>query len=688
MTAVDLTIMISLIVFWAVWVFANRLGFGHLGRRVLLALSATLALAAACYGVFDDRWQNAVGGFVAFLLFLWALFGRQHGVANRRCSGAVIALLLLLSYLPIYLFPVPDLPPPSGPHPVGTISFELSDDRRRGVFLAKHDEARRLLVRAWYPAGKLDGLETRPYFTELGAKTTLSQLGRLFGAPFLFRYFKHSKSNSYTNAPILEHADKLPVVMYSHGYTGSAGQNTVLMEELASHGYAVYSIQHTYDASDTVFPNGDVLVLDPALATPPEQSSTISAVEKQAYMGRNFDQRYAGQVEARRESLANKERISTQSTQVWLDDRRFVLDSLQTGLVPEQAAKLVAASDFSRTGQMGMSFGGSTTGRLCMVDRRCAAAVNLDGGGYHSTPVGKNMPVPLLMLYSDFKYIKRYAGGEPDVEPRGFNDFSYELLELAGQRDDVYRLMVSEVMHVGFSDFTLFLRNPLRALLFGAIAPETMLPIQNTLVRGFFDTHLLGKEVAFPDAQLAKFSPHLHRSDISDIRDWWLDKHPEDRTEGVLFETDRGDIELALYPERAPIAVQQFLSAIKEGVGEGFDVVKNVALHDTVSTQSKTPTQRFVQLGVMPSPQHLEQSGIPIESGTTLLVEAAGGGKVWVCTSNDENCEENDMRYTSFGRIVRGLRLLEHVDDISTLPVQSIRKMLIAGSATKPKQGS
>ncbi len=66
------------------------------------------------------------------------------------------------------------------------------------------------------------------------------------------------------------------------------------------------------------------------------------------------------------------------SLPIWLADRLFVHDRLQAGEVPPNVADLVAASDFSHVGEMGMSFGGSTTGAVCMVDKRCAAAVNLD----------------------------------------------------------------------------------------------------------------------------------------------------------------------------------------------------------------------------------------------------------------------------------------------------------------------
>src|SRR5690606_37753809 len=149
------------------------------------------------------------------------------------------------------LFPVNPLPKPSGQYAVGVRAFEISDASRLGVFLAKPDEPRRLLVRVWYPAQDVSGLKPAPYFTEAETTSTARSLGGMVGFPEFFTYVSHVTTNSYPDAPLLEGATNLPTVFYSHGYTSFLQQNTVLMEELASHGYVVFSVQHTYDSSFT-----------------------------------------------------------------------------------------------------------------------------------------------------------------------------------------------------------------------------------------------------------------------------------------------------------------------------------------------------------------------------------------------------------------------------------------------------
>jgi len=214
------------------------------------------------------------------------------------------------------------------------------------------------------------------------------------------------------------------------------------MEELASHGYVIYSVQHSYDASPTVFPDGDVIGMNPAILAQASKQPEITEAMKKAFAGATLDDRYEGTVQNHQDAIDKGERIATQSAEVWLQDRIFVLDQLQQGAVPETVSEIVTAGDYSRTGQMGMSFGGSTTGAFCMVDARCAAAINLDGGDFHATPFGANMPVPFMMPYSDFTTMSGFFGGDENTPPRGFNDFSYGRPETTGLRNDVYRLMV------------------------------------------------------------------------------------------------------------------------------------------------------------------------------------------------------------------------------------------------------
>ncbi len=661
------------------------------GRQRLLVASASIALLAGLAGTLDDRWQDALGAATGGLLLLVLLVGRRRNKPASTglpwASGSAILALVFLSGTLIYLFPIPDLPAPTGQHRVGTQSFALTDSSRPGVFSTGENTPRQLLVRVWYPAKEIKGRQPRPYFTEAEADSTAAGLGQIMGMPFLFKYTKHSMTNSYPDAPLVEATEGLPVLIYSHGYTSFAGQNTTLMEELASHGYVVYSVQHSYDAAPTLLPNGDVLPMDPALVASAGKPPTITNAMKNAYAGSTLADRYQGQIDMQRQYHEQGNRIIV-SAPIWLADRLFVLEELQNQRVQEPVKELVAASDFTATGQLGMSFGGSTTGGLCMIDSRCVAGINLDGSDFHVSPLGQNMPVPFMMFYSDFRGMAQWTGSDENSLLRGFNDFSYERPELAGLRDDVYRMVTGNVKHLGISDFTLFTRNPVREVLFGSINALAMIRIQNELVRGFFDTHLLGLDVGFPEKQYGQLADWVQPAKIDDVRNWWLESHPRDSVERVVLETHLGNIEVALYPERAPLAVANFLAYVAAGhfegasfyrvtdhQSQGIDIVQGGLLAHLIDQP-----QSILESAIPPLPaiahETTQSTGIPNERGTLAYARLAPGtaGSEFFFNLGDntdlntgENTRNPDGQgYTAFGRVMRGMRVLEQIQAMAT----------------------
>jgi predicted dienelactone hydrolase/cyclophilin family peptidyl-prolyl cis-trans isomerase len=671
--------------------------------RSLIPL-AVVALVTAIAGVLDQRWQLAPAALVALPLLTIAVFGRRWRTGQIRppwITGSLLSLLLLPAIALPYLHPVADLPPPSGPHPVGVRDFALTDESRTGLLAAPEGSPRRLLVRVWYPAESTAGLSPRPYFSDLEARTTATGLGTLVGLPFYFTYVKHVLTNSFENAPLMAEAGQLPVVFYSHGYTSFAGQNTVLMEELASHGYVVYSLQHPYDSSPTVFPDGTVIDIDPALLDEVRELAEADSGDfVDGFIAPTYSERYSALLASRVTAIEEGQRISTLSADIWLADRLFVHDALMGGAVPDEVSAIVEAGDLSGTGEMGMSFGGSTAGAVCMIDRRCVAGVNLDGGDYHYQPFNANVPVPFMMFYSDFHKLYEQLGGDPEAGAHGFNDFSYERHEVAGVRDDVVRLSVRDVAHLGVSDFTLFMRNPVRALLLGAVDGETMVQIQNDFVRGFFDSYLKGDGPAgagpiFPAAQFAAYSNQVSREPVDGVREWWLEAHPEDRVVRVIFETSMGDVEVALYPERAPVSVANFLAyvdgghydgasvyrALKNSGPYGYGVIQGGLLRDTMSGDG---AEYAAPARVLPPIAHepTTRTGIPNERGTLayarLTPGSAGSEFFFNLTDNavlDTGAEvpgRDGQGYATFGRVLRGLPIL---DQIQTLPADGLTQM-------------
>ena len=439
-------------------------------------------------------------------------------------AGAVAAIVL---------FPVWPLPKPGGPHPVGVRTFEVTDASRPGLFKVAPAEPRRLLVRVWYPAGEVGGLRLARYFSEQEADTTAETLGAMVGFPPFFTFVKHVRTNSYADAPLLPGASRLPVLFYSHGYTSFLAQNTALMEDLASHGYVVFSVQHTYDSSATVYPNGDVAPADPELfrmATEAEEGSDAAGkAQAQAITGKTLDERLDGYLTMRELALASGDNRLFKSGVIWAADRIFLHDQLQKGAVPPAIREIAAAGDLTRVGERGMSFGGATSGTVCMVDRRCAAGINLDGGDFPFQAFAAEMPVPFLMFHSDLRGIYQRLGAKPEGGPRSFNEFSYEAFGTAGARKDIYRVQLKAAQHLGLSDFSLFMRRPARDAIFGATPTDVMIGAQNDFVRGFFDRHLKGQANGFPEKELAAYRDWVAPVSVDTVKAWWLAKPEAER---------------------------------------------------------------------------------------------------------------------------------------------------------------
>ena len=80
---------------------------------------------------------------------------------------------------------------------------------------------------------------------------------------FLINHIKKVKTNSILNAPLHFDKNNIPIIIFSHGLGGMKGQNTILVEHLASVGYfCLIALDHPYDANITVFNDGTTADLD------------------------------------------------------------------------------------------------------------------------------------------------------------------------------------------------------------------------------------------------------------------------------------------------------------------------------------------------------------------------------------------------------------------------------------------
>jgi platelet-activating factor acetylhydrolase isoform II len=259
-----------------------------------------------------------------------------------------------------------------------------------------------------------------------------------------------------------------PLVLWSPGHGDPAALGTQLSEELASRGYVVVAIDHTYDSEVVEFPDGRVEV-------PPSGSGTVD-------LGNAITTRVA--------------------------DTRFVLDqlvSLKSGQNPDVEHRplpngLAGCLDTSAVGVAGHSLGGTTAAGVMAADQRVRAGINLDGSMVvpdHGTrptalaaAIGKR---PFLLMTGD--------GHGPDGNDPTVREF---WSGLAGWRR---WLGVTGAQHQSFTDRqTLLARIAALGLvdesgkaaiagMIGTVDPARSVAAQRHYVSAFFDLHLRGKDV-------------------------------------------------------------------------------------------------------------------------------------------------------------------------------------------------
>ena len=427
-------------------------------RKHLLALFAaglsTLVLSAA---LGQPRWQMVPAGLV-FATSSLLLLRRAYSHAAIRSVGVFLgAVFLAISVTLSRGLPVFTLPAPDGPHVVGSTSLSLVDEGRDNSFFGAPTEPRELYVQIWYP-GAIVASESEPR-----ARTLWEELyrGDLDGFTVFTRYLRGVKTHSYQDIPLASAQASYPVIVFSHAIVSFAEQNTLLTEHLASHGYVVVGISHTYASMRVLSSAGTAVYPD----LPKINSASAEADALAAELAPRIER--AGSPEERASlRLEQYERATAlnELAEIWVDDLRFVLDEIP------RAPAFENRIDADRVGLLGMSFGGAAVTEFCKVDARCRAALSMDGGMF-----GQRQREPLEVPYLALLREGRSADHL-----------------LATSRNDFYEIEVQGATHLDFTDDTIVLPMLKWLNMTGTIAAERIIEITNAVALRFFDAYLRG----------------------------------------------------------------------------------------------------------------------------------------------------------------------------------------------------
>jgi predicted dienelactone hydrolase len=241
---------------------------------------------------------------------------------------------------------------PTGPHAVGASSIYLKDTSRPDPWVPGLN-ARELMTTVWYPTHSRHGARV-PYMTPEESKRYLEGK-RITNLPT--DILSTVQTNAYADAQPAGRAHSLPLVVLSPGYTQPRNSVSGLAEDLASHGYVVVAIDHTYETYAVTFPDGRIA-----------GCVTCELNEDDAFFRKLYKSRAA--------------------------DVSFVLDRL-TG--PNPAWRGGGLIDSSRIGMSGHSAGGASSIAAMLDDPRIDAGIDMDGTTRGLIPAG-GLSRPFMFL--------------------------------------------------------------------------------------------------------------------------------------------------------------------------------------------------------------------------------------------------------------------------------------------------
>lgn len=512
--------LIASLILLTLFAISVGLWFKHKSKKqYFTGLGLAIFTAVFAYALMKyDIWQAVLVLVFAVILCIGYLVHRTplSGWAYR-VAGFLSVMFFCLAVIPFYLFPNTKLPAPDGPWNVGTQHFELTDTSRNGAAFGEPGIERRLFVRVWYPTDAQQG-RRRPYLTHEETKITISSVGKNFrlGA-YVYRPLCYIKTHAFEAASISQTDSVFPTLIFSHGYWSWVGQNTALMEKLASHGYIIYSVAHPWDGGDIPFEDGSVIKFKP------EQNIRYTPNMLAYFTAQSHEERFAAFDGFKQDFDQHRFRDSLKT---WGDDVQFLMSAIQNNRMPKPINPITAKADMNRFAMIGMSFGGSNITSECHKDIRCKAAVNLDGEEFDWGLYNVDVRMPLLMMQSDWH---QYGYGPSGRDP-GFyiNDYAYEAWQTAGQRGDVYRIRVKGLQHLGFADLPLTLRMPLRNVIYGRLEGQEAVVTVNETVLAFLDKHVKEMDTDFPNNVLSEHSA-LDMHDPSGVAQWWTQRQAGDR---------------------------------------------------------------------------------------------------------------------------------------------------------------
>lgn len=410
----------------------------------------TLLISLAHFAIEGYRWQMVPLYTLTALLGISSLI-KINGQTDWKPVASILTLVLVAvsTALPV-LLPIPHIPTPSGEFGVGTLSYEMIDESRQEIYSGK-DEARRYMIQIWYPADVKPTDKRAPWMEN--AEIFAPAIATYIDLPsFFLDHLTLTDIPAYTNADVASSDRLFPIIFFSHGWNGFNSQNAGQALELASRGYVVVGMQHTYGAVTTVFPDGTIA---------PNNPKALPANGREP----------------------NYEDVARILVDQWAGDMKDTLDFL-TEANSDESNPFTGKLDLERVGAYGHSTGGGGVIQFCGTDPRCKAVLGMDP---FMRPVSAEVIASGVSQPSFYMFSQGWRDDTESISNRFFWEFHPNAKESLGV------ISIDGTKHFDFSDLPLFSPIAPQLGLKGPLNGARVTEIVNAYLIGFFEQTLNGK---------------------------------------------------------------------------------------------------------------------------------------------------------------------------------------------------
>lgn len=347
---------------------------------------------------------------------------------------------------------------------IGVKTFNIVDKSRLDPF-SEAKKNRELMLKIWYPAqrGSSENFVNYWFHSDKAPNCVPTIPNNEF--------LNSMKSRTRLNPKVSKTFIPFPVVIYSHGYGSGMEFNQTLFEDLASKGYVVVSIGHTYEASISTLMTGEQILIDEAkrygeLCEGMPMEDLIKQLDdlNKVPLNSSSEQKV---YDVLNQCIGSKKHLN-----LWCDDTTFVLNELKN-FNNNRGNDFYNKLDLDKVGLIGFSFGGAKSFQYASQNENIKCAVNLDGANFFLNKNSK-FNKPLLMMLSDNKFIK-----------------DFEII-FNKNENDTFKVKVDGATHNNYHDASVFFKDRKEDFALGTVDGNRMLQITNKSTLAFFDKYLKG----------------------------------------------------------------------------------------------------------------------------------------------------------------------------------------------------